>query len=635
MVTVTVTIGGTPLTGIMDLSVKQSVANYKLTFTMFVHDPNRTFRDTLQFEDEVVINIDGEDVFNGILKNKSPDRLPFLNLKGKDLSDLWSFTFPSKTFVQQSSSQMLLNILASEHPGIFTTTGVQPTAILRDRTYKRPMEADIYTELAKLEEFVIFVDENKDVQFRPETFVDSGKHYDENQILDHNFESFSDRVFNRLIFVYGANLDKAVIRKNQPSIDLFKVKTNKISRASITSRDQAVETADFELLKSSNPVEPTRCDLKLDATLRAGEIIWLTIPAYGFDDDQFVIFELEHKINPPKTILQVGFINKDTSKVVQDIIRRLRELEEDQIADTLVIETIDTSTEEIQLEFLVTVERRTITGAIAGEFTASQKRAGQRSGAFTPLFTNESALVMNKGIENFLRIIAQIATVPTLLENTTAHVAIGISSVAAQITDSGLTSELARSAMNPSFPRHPSPDVDGQFLAEGDFFDSDFNSNSALREWALLDNSVGGDMWAKYVHTSNISKMVDEELRTTFKQVLTAVNMTPAGLNKFRDLIINFASDYLDNTNVSIEVQGSETVREVSVQPFFKTEFNKVEFEITLTNPADISTGATITTMKLFNLAAGGTEIMSTTVATITTEAGEENVLQQQIEVIR
>jgi hypothetical protein len=233
---------------------------------------------------------------------------------------------------------------------------------------------------------------------------------------------------------------------------------------------------------------------------------------------------------------------------------------------------------------------------------------------------------------------AQLATVPAKLDSGNAFIAVGSGTSVAKITDSSLASENSRLGVDPGTPRVPGTNSDGKLIWESTFGDAEIG-NATLREFGLFNASSGGDLFSRYVHSSNLSKAQDEEVRIKFQLELSnSKQMTIDGLNLLRDILAGFSTDFLDASNASIEISGSTTYRELSNSGYPRspsTLFDSVEFQIRVTNPTEIPTGATITSISLYSKTSGGIQVTNATVATITAVSGEENVFRQKLKVKR
>jgi len=629
MVTLVLTVGGNNYAQIIDLSLRQSIANYARQFMAVLADSDASKFAAISQNDDVQITVDGTLRFRGTIESKKRTEDKRLIIKGRDYYlEFLSKVISSKSYTSQTASQILTDLVTSYTS--LGTSGIQATSNLYNRIYKLNSINFAVAELQELERFVCYVDDSLDVHYEPENFTDSGKHYTSSQVLDTDYESKITQVVNQIIVVYGTNLDKSIRRRNDASISAYRLKEKIELKKNISSETDALDFADSFLSANSEPSEPIIVTIKLDASFKPGQIVHLPIGVANRSESDYLILEAEHNFAPPSTKLKLGIFTKDTADVLIEIIRKLRITDEDKISSTLAITTINDVSEDLTAKVYCTVNRRTISGALVGEFTCGQKRIGQLSGAYTTLVNNQQAILPNKGIEGMMRIWSQLATVPTIFDSGNAYIAVGSGSATALVTDTVLNSESDRQAVAAGSPHANGA---GRLVWEFTFGDAELLT-ATLREFGLFNDSAAGEMLAKYVHTSNISKAANEEVEVKIELVLTGTNATTPGLNLLRDLIAGFSLDYLDNAG--IELVGSTTYRKlVNSFQFLNANYDEIVWQIRVTNPGDIATGSTITGIDLYSESSGGVQVIDTAVATITTIASEDNVIRQKIKVNR
>lgn len=629
MTTVTLSIASTGYTGIIRGGIRQSISNYARDFDIELVDSDGSKLAAIQQGDDVQITIDGTLVFRGRVEQVHRTETKRLRLEGRDYYYMLISKYAQLlSYSGKTASYILADLVGRYFSGILTTTGIQPTSNTYTREYRLTPIGQVVAELNRAEGFITYVHTDLDVKFEPENYTDSGKHYTSADLLEVKYSQRSDDLINRVVVVYGPSLDKAIERQDDASIALYGAKEQVEVKSSITTEADAIAHADSIITAYSQPTEPVIVRVKLDPTLQAGTIVWLPLAVAGKTELPYLVLEVEHEIAPPSSKLLLGVYTTDTSTALAEIIRKLRRLEEDKISSSVTFTAVNDVFAELGAAVTTTVRRRTISGALWGEFTMGQKRYGQLSGAYSTLLSTAATLT-NKGVESLLRIIYQIATVPALYDSGNAHIAVGAGGAVAKITDLMLASEISRLLVDAG---HPNAPADGQLVWTSTFGDAEISTLTAT-EFGLFNASSGGDMLCKTAEASVI-KSSDEELEVEF--ALTLTGLGTVALNLLRDLVAGLDSGYLDAANVAIEVQGSTTYRElVGSIAFVDANYDKVRVEVRLANPGDVPTGSTISTIKLYNKTSGGTEVDSQSVATITTVAGKDNVLRHRLELRR
>ena len=173
------------------------------------------------------------------------------------------------------------------------------------------------------------------------------------------------------------------------------------------------------------------------------------------------------------------------------------------IDDDVIFDKFKKLTEEIMITATFDIESRTFSGSEYGEFNYGEKNYGEFSGAFSSDVTVRALTVTNQFIENWLRIIGQIATVPTTLDALHSWIAIGDDSTVIQVTDTVLASEDFRKEMNPGYPNQV---ADGQIEWKATLNDIDAII-ATIRNLALFDQSaLNQGLIARYIQFINVDK---------------------------------------------------------------------------------------------------------------------------------
>ena len=634
-------IEGTHYFGGLKLWIEQSISDYAREFGLTIKDSTRSIRDIIGDNDDITIDIKGTRVFKGKIETKKPNRDKTLQLAGRDNSLRLQDMLPTRSFSLALSSTIFSTILDEFYPGEFDKD-IQTTYILRDKNWQATMTRDIFKELANNDSVIFFVDVLDTFVVRPETFVDSGVHLQDGDIIKEDFKKMTSRIVNSMLIVYGPDLDLGIRRKNASSIKIFKEKQKKFNRREITTLAEATAFADHIMFRYANPIEPLDIEIRLDETLDVGELVTITSSSAGITALQFVILNAKHQLDPPKTQLKIGLFSTHTAEVLQEIIRKLRVLEENEISPTVAIQTVDDTEELLTVTAHLTVEKASESGAEAGQFLAGSRLAGQRDTGFIALINEEKGIITNRGIESINSIVSQLnnqdAVISPLFDGNNSHITAGNGTTTPSITDTVLDNEQVREQLESGYPKHPNPDVAGVLIFQSEIDDGNI-FNASFTEFALHNDPSVGEMLVRLKSSSSVLKSGDEKLRLTWKITIAGVNVTSSGKELIRDLIAGFSEDYIDETNSSIEVtNGSDTHREAmfpGTPEFTNTLFNILRYKIQVSNPGEYPSGAVFNTVRLYNKTSGGIIVIDSSIPDVSTIPSELNTVRQIVELTR
>ena len=593
-------------------------------------DNDGSIYNAISQNDEISLSVNGTVQFVGIVVNKSKKDNKKLEIKGRDYFALLIAKYAQfKQYTNQTASQILTDLIDTYFSGTLSTSGIQATANQYTRKYTLYNIGHIITELDGLEGFVTYVDNNKVVHFEPINYNDSGVHLTETDILAMKHEHQSDKIINRVIVVYGTNLDAAVEREDGSSIAIYGEKEIVEVKKGITSEADAISYADGILNRSANPQEPIEVTISQNLSLSAGSLIWLKYADIGYSTEtQFIIREAVHSLAPPYTRLKLNVFRKETVQALNEMIRKIRGIDEDRISSTVSITKTTDSLTEVTASLSCTTKRRTISGALVGEFTAGKKRAGQLSGNYTTLETITPVLV-NKGIESMLRIWFQLATVPSLYDSANSHIAFGTGSTIAKSEDTQLSNEIGRMQTEPGTPNIPGT---GQVRWKITVGDAEL-VNGSITEMGIFNAASAGEMLMRGILAAT-TKSQNEEIE--IEVTLTLTGLQSAALDLLAKLMSGMDVNYIDLGNASIEVSDGVTpYREAAASlQFTNANYNEIIADITVTNPGEVATGYHMTSSKLYNKTSGGTQVTGNTID-VTTETGKDNRIRQRIKVKR
>jgi len=621
------------------LDVQQSISDYTRSYNLEFKDSDRAKRDTITQHDEVLIDIRGTRVFSGLIELKKPTRSKKLELSGRDHSLRFQDIYATESFSNTLSSSMVGTMLDNNYPGEFDRRSIESTIVQRNKNWTAILFKNILQELADNEDFIHYLDVVKRFIFRPENFVDSGVTFNDTDIIAEDFKESSSQVINSVLVVYGSNLDKFVRRRDHNSIATYKEKQKRWDRSDIATVGEATEFADHLLKKFANPFKVHKMTTRLSETVDVGEIVTINSTLAGYTNAKFVVLQAKHTLTKMRSMFNIGIITENTADMLAEAINKLRNVEQNQASTSLTGSSVDDADETLEVVASVTVERATENSALAGNFLAGTRLAGDQQSGYTTIVNDQEAVITNNAIETMMRTISQIATVPNAIDSSNGSISVGTGTTNSKITDLALDNEVARQGLESSSPNAGSTGV----VEFETLIDDGVVSSISARELGIHNNLVAtsGDLMARYLHSTTITKTINQVLRVTWKLTFTGPdgNVSTAGLNLIRDLISGLVYDYLDNSNTSIEVtNGSDTFRTGmdSGYPLFETTlYNQLLYRITVANPGDYPTDTAFSIVRLYNQTSGGVNAIESTIPDVTTRSGEDNIIRQVLRLER
>ncbi|KKK58428.1 hypothetical protein LCGC14_3044530, partial [marine sediment metagenome] len=287
----------------------------------------------------------------------------------------------------------------------------------------------VVQDLALRENYVISIDNDKDVIFRSNTAVDSGVALVYGvDIIKEDIVRLGGDIVN-VVRVRGAPgqppatapvgaivEDDALIAKYATSDFDGRLPVVTITRTELSTAIACQEAGEFEVRRRNQDPDRGTVERQLLFTIDVNELVTLTIPHKGITAQTFIVQNIHHSFSGNSTVLDVIYFTRQTSDLVQLIMEQNRRTEIYLIDDDVVFDKFKKLKEEIMITATFDVESRTFSGAEYGEFNYGEKNYGEFSGAFSSDVSARALTVTNQFIEDWLRIIGQIATIPTILE---------------------------------------------------------------------------------------------------------------------------------------------------------------------------------------------------------------------------
>ena len=120
---------------------------------------------------------------------------------------------------------------------------MQNTGISLAPSYKKRRIHAIGREMAEMADFIFYADDQKDITFVPETYVDSGQTFDQDvNIFEWEFPKPGSRQINR-VFVYGAEDIAVMVENRELKQEMGYWKEKDITDPTITSKAEAKKRA--------------------------------------------------------------------------------------------------------------------------------------------------------------------------------------------------------------------------------------------------------------------------------------------------------------------------------------------------------------------------------------------------------
>lgn len=637
----------------VDWDIEKSNNFFSGQFEAILFDEDNSIYAAIERYNQVELFFVASKKFTGVIT----DILPASNNKGKLViqgQDYWLFALKEpliRTFTNQSASQILTSIINTELAGLnLTTIGIVATTniITNDSTgtkmIYRGNEAisTVLQDLALREEFVISIDNDKDVIFRSNTAVDSGVAlvYGTDIIKEEIVRLGGDIV--NVVRVRGAPgqppstapvgaivEDDALITKYATSDFDGRLPLVTITRTELSTPEACQEAGKFEIRKRNQDPDRGTVLRELLFDVDVNELVTLTIPHKNINTQTFIVQNIHHSFSGNSTTLDVIYFTRQTADLVQIIMEQNRRTEIFLIDDDVIFDKFKELTEEIMITATFDIESRTFSGAEYGEFNYGEKSYGEFSGSFTSDVSARALTVTNQFIEDWLRIIGQIASVPTTIDASNAFIAIGSDATVVQVTDTTLASENFRKAMNAGYPNQVG---DGELEWKATLNDVD-TIIATIRNLALFNNSAVGSLLLGGTLASNLSKTADQEIDFTVKISVASSTgfLTTASKNLLRNLLILADVNYLDNSNAAIEIITTPVARSAmdSGHPkFTNVSNNELIFQTSVDTSAN--DGKTFSGVDLYNKTSGGTKVIDGALS-ITTTIAQEQGLKIQI----
>ena len=485
-------------------------------FSSILNDTNNTIRNTIRFNDVVLMYVNGDLKWRAYIDNKPVAReshLLALDISGLEKKLLQKFITVS--FTNQTISQMIKTIISTFYSGIFTTNNVPDTTTQYTENYRFQSPWFIFQDLSKREDLQVFVDEDNDIHLNGLFMEDSGQTFDYNagdEMFRPDFPNVGKAVKNAVV-VHTQMTDPetgeggiAVRYNNLTSIQNIgeRIEAPPITDTTSKTVVQALSMGQEKIDPVAFELQDGIFDIRLNADLFAGQILRVTLDSKNFSLQQFIIKEILHKFKPPFSTIKVAEVEDSTIRVLKDILRKQQANEERHSDASAIIIDNYVLDETIESEFKMSVFSANVGDRVWREnaWRSFSWRAG--APAETPVISDEKMVITTLGKERFIDLIEGLAVTP--IDGSNAHVAVGSGTTPAAVTDTTLETEDLRKIAAVTQP------TSTKLRSEISITDSDIVSD-AYTEVGLLDNSVGGLLFSRQVSSISIAKVANETLR--------------------------------------------------------------------------------------------------------------------------
>lgn len=636
-------------TKLIDSNLSQSCTYYTQRASLkLLDDASLTLKNSVDNYSDIQLKYDGVLKFRGVVLELDQGNNKEMSLKMIDysylLADKIISVLSSEVQTAEGSTtakDYIKYILDTYFSTAFNYT-LQETVTEYTRDFKGRSALSIIREFTILEDFVFKIEPQtttaQKVLFQPETHEDLDITLSEGlEIYSYSFPKTGSKVKN-VITVAGKSGSPesegiVITRRNSESIIAYGARELRVVDTSITSIDQAIDRADFELKKRAFPLQTGKLTIKRDTDIVAGGIVYLNISDESFTLQPALVLNVNFSFPQPIAVLEVSAITTNVSEIMAEIVDIQRLSEERFVDDDTPIKSVEIYTELMTIACTFSVERRDSTGGIIGKAVIGTIKIGSLPTAtFAETKAEQSAKAVNVGITALLRLMGQL-TPSNALDGTYSYCALGTDSTPPTLTDTTLGSELVRVQVESGFPSSAANETTWEFIIT----DSDLLANTSIYELGLFDASSSGNLICRLVFDTPLNKSAGEELKFIFKLSFSGIHISATAEKELRDMLTSLSTDYIDASNSSIELLGDVNDRKAldASYPVLKGgSLNILEHQSTFDIPDDIAAGNTEDQIKLFNELAAGVTILDVAIADLITVSQQDIIVKTQIKVV-
>ena len=523
MVTLKLTIDGNDYSDyLLDVILRKKVTYAVTTLNILLADTEFTDGTTifsrLNTGQTVVLEYDTTKVFSGGVENFSIDERGIIQVTAKSTIDKLNDRYVNETFSSKTASEIVEYLLSTYYSSDFTyTTGT--TIIATTTTYNRryvgitPFE--IIQEMAALEEYMAYVDENNVFYFVPFSMYDTGYNLSDDDLLTSEFPSLGEDIKN-VVYVIGAGGTPdhdsiRVVVRDSVSIAKYGKRPMRIIDTSIDTTDKAFNVAYAELRARSDPSIDAAIKLDYDTyQVEAGNLITLTSDAYHLTNVQFLVTESTWDVLGGIVDCRI-LSSRNLRRKLITLLQKTYAMERTHTDYSATVVDYEYALEEIQVIATYEFWYQSIdtTTAIIEEGNIEEFNIDAGFETFT-LKSDGYMVVTNTGL-NALRDMIQGKSGTPPLNASNTGIALGSDNTPALVTQTALVSESIRGGMDAGYPSDGS--AIGENVFESTFTDTEVISGT-YEELGLFNNaSTGGTMICRAAPGTPFSKIANENLK--------------------------------------------------------------------------------------------------------------------------
>lgn len=615
---------------LVDYELEETIEwyNSEAVITLIDDVSGTLYNNLARYQDVKLYNDDNSAIiFRGVIVSikKNPNNTSMIELECYDYWFLLTRKHITRTFTNMTASAIIKDVIDTYFSSTFTYTGVVSTVETYTIAIRGKNVARFFHELAITENFLIYVDENKDIIFREEDSVSSGVSLSYGtDIIEEEFNEDGHDIVN-MVFIQGkgGSPNGAAIGYLYIDYDLLdemgeELELPKIVDTSLTTLDQCRARGELEIKRHNQSPNVGRVKTIRNTSLQTGKTVKLTIPHRGYTADDFLIRSVRHVYSEDISELAVIYTTKTNADLVGDIITEARKNSEEFADDSTVYPKLVILNDTLELKAYITVEKRVFAGTYYGNhYDGSGYYGTQNTGTWTTVLPEEEITVLNSGIKKLVDLIKGIDA--TVLDGDNTYLAWGADSTTINYGDTSLNNEVGRvkTAVD-------SPDLEtsSEITWRFEISDSEMDSGT-IQNIGLLDANTLGTLILASVLSSAFSKSTDENYRFTIRLVFTTArgNVTSIGIAKFIDIITGYGVDLpLNGTNTHLEISTTTPYREQVASGYPKSNVagTFIRWLLDLSSSDIISNsldGESYTDIKMYDVNSGGSAIVDGTVS--------------------
>ena len=215
MINIKLTIAETEYTDFTSINIERNISENNGTsrFKLKTNNYSGRLSNTFNLNDEVIVFTDKDatpttKIFTGIIEDiqfSGEGMSESIILSGRDYGAvLQDMTVQPIVFKDRDAGEVAKIIVENNAEGVVTTNNIDVTTgtTLEKISFNHKNIYDALIQLAKLSDFIFYIDENKDINFVAKEGVSSGLTFDNTNTTGGSFRRNDSQIFNK-VWVYG------------------------------------------------------------------------------------------------------------------------------------------------------------------------------------------------------------------------------------------------------------------------------------------------------------------------------------------------------------------------------------------------------------------------------------------------